>query len=82
MKLETSPPEDRSVPDHPVPLRHAGTFFVSTLIGAAFVALFAGDASMTWGYIGAFTIALALGLGMALRADQHNRALERQRRTP
>lgn len=82
MSSHQPPPEDRSVPDHRMPLRHAGTFFVSTLVGAVFVALFAGDPSMKWGYIGAFTLALALGLGMALRADQHNRALERQRRAP
>lgn len=82
MNPEDPPPEDRSVPDHRMPLRQAGTFFVSTLIGALFVALFAGDPTMKWGYIAGFVLALALGLGMALRADQHNRALERQRRTP
>jgi MFS superfamily sulfate permease-like transporter len=65
-----------------MPLRPAGTFFVFTVVGALAVALFAGDPQMLWGYVGAFTLTVAVGIGLALRADQHNRALERERRTP
>lgn len=76
-----APPPAR--PDlHKVPLQPAGTFFVFTLIGAAAVALFAGDPAMAWGYLGGFVVTIALGVGLAVRADQHNRAVEARRRSP
>lgn len=58
-----------------MPLRHAGTFFVFTVVGAVAVALFTGDPQLLWAYVGAFTLTVSLGIGMALRADQHNRSL-------
>lgn len=78
-------PEPRRVPPapqshaHRVPLKQAGSFFVSMLIGGAAVALFASEPGMMWGYLGAFTVTIALGVGLAVRADQHNRAVEARR---
>lgn len=63
-----------------VPLRQSGTFFASMLVGAVAVAVFTGDPGMLWGYIGAFAITITLGIGLALRADQHNRNLQAHRR--
>lgn len=77
---QASPPPRPQM--HKVPLRSAGTFFVFTLIGAVAVAVFAGDADLAWGYLGAFALTLAIGIGLALRADQHNRAVEARKRRP
>lgn len=73
-----APPAPRSYA-HRVPLKQAGSFFVSMLVGGGAVALFSGTDGMGWGYIGAFAVTIALGVGLAVRADQHNRAVEARR---
>ncbi|PSG97556.1 hypothetical protein BRD56_04990 [Thermoplasmatales archaeon SW_10_69_26] len=65
-----------------MPLRHAGTFFVFCVAGAVIVALVTGDPSLLWAYVGAFTLTVAIGVGLALRADQHNRSLAARRSQP
>jgi hypothetical protein len=78
----TGTPADPEPRSRKVPLRQAGTFFVFTLIGAVAVAVFAGDPGRAWGYLGAFALTVALGVGLAVRADQHNRAVEARRHQP